>query len=286
MPDPTETDPRSQRSPSSSGDHSSRIDFTRPHPARMYDYYLGGTPVAFSADRETADRAMRSWRSVRVAVRENREFLRRTVRYLADEAGIRQFLDIGTGLPTENNVHEVAQSVAPESRVVYVDNDPIVLMHSKALHTGTPQGRTAYIDADLRQPEKILSHPTTRALLDFGRPIALLLVAVLHFIPDDDAPRSIVRTLVDALPSGSYLVASHVTPEHDPAGVHGLEAAYRSAGVPAQARTMEEFTELAFDGLEMVEPGVEIVSEWWPDRSGRRPTAAEVSNYGGIGRKR
>jgi hypothetical protein len=252
----------------------------------MYDYYLGGTPVAFSADRETADRAMRSWRSVRVAVRENREFLRRTVRYLADEAGIRQFLDIGTGLPTENNVHEVAQSVAPESRVVYVDNDPIVLMHSKALHTGTPQGRTAYIDADLRQPEKILSHPTTRALLDFGRPIALLLVAVLHFIPDDDAPRSIVRTLVDALPSGSYLVASHVTPEHDPAGVHGLEAAYRSAGVPAQARTMEEFTELAFDGLEMVEPGVEIVSEWWPDRSGRRPTAAEVSNYGGIGRKR
>jgi hypothetical protein len=207
------------------------------------------------------------------------------VRHLVEEAGIRQFLDIGTGLPSANNVHEVAQSVAPDSRVVYVDNDPIVLAHANALLTGTAEGHTAFIQADLREPAKILAHPTTRAVLDFDRPIALMLVAILHFLPDEDDPSTIVRTLVDALPSGSFLVASHVTPEFDPAGVHGLERSYRAGGVPAQVRPLDDFVALAFGGLEILDPGVELVSEWRPDHSGPRPGAAEVSWYGGVARK-
>jgi SAM-dependent methyltransferase len=250
----------------------------------MYDYYLGGKDH-FAADRTTAEKAMRSWRSVRTAVRENRAFLGRAVHYLTEEAGIRQFLDVGSGLPSANNVHEVAQSVASDSRVVYVDNDPIVILHAKALLTGTPDGHTAFIEADLREPEEILRHPATLEVLDFGRPIALMLVAILHFLPDEDDPAAVVRTLVDALPSGSYLVASHVTPEFDPTGVHGLESSYRAGGVPAQVRPADEFIRLAFDGLEMVEPGVELVSEWRPQGSGSRPSAAEVSWYGGVARK-
>jgi hypothetical protein len=260
------------------------VDVSHPHAARMYDYYLGGKDH-FAADRVTAEKALKSWSAVRTGVRENRAFLGRAVRYLAEEAGIRQFLDIGTGLPSANNVHEVAQSVAPEARVVYVDNDPIVLTHAKALLTGTPQGRTAFIQADLREPATILDHPTTREVLDFDRPLALLLVAVLHFIPDAEDPKAIVRTLVDALPSGSYVVASHVTPEHDPESVHGLEESYCTAGVPAQARPMEDFVQLVFEGLELVAPGVEIVSDWRPETTGPRPTAVEVSNYGGVARK-
>jgi hypothetical protein len=271
--------------PDAAGDRlPPQIDVSRAHSARMYDYYLGGKDH-FAADRETAEKAMQSWLSVRTAVRENRSFLGRAVRYLSREAGIRQFLDIGTGLPSANNVHDVAQAVAPESRVVYADNDPIVLAHAKALLTSTPEGRTAYIEADLREPEKILAHPTTRDVLDFDQPIALMLVAILHFLPDEEDPGAIVRTLVDALPSGSYLIASHVTPEHDPVGVHGLEASYRAGGVPVQVRPVDDFVQMVFGGLELVEPGVELVSEWHPEGSHPRPSAAEVSWYGGVARK-
>ena len=188
------------------------IDISRPHSARMYDYYLGGKDH-FAVDRETAEIAARGWPTVRVAVRENREFLGRAVNYLAGEEGIRQFLDIGTGLPSASNVHEVAQQIAPDARVVYVDNDPLVLAHARALLTSSPAGQTAYIDADLREPEKILAHPVVRQTLDFGQPIALMLVAILHFIADEEDPANIVASLLDALPPGSYLVASHVTPE-------------------------------------------------------------------------
>jgi len=261
-----------------------QIDTSKPHAARMYDYYLGGKDH-FAADRRTAEKAMQSWRAVRTAVRENRAFLGRAVRYLTAEAGIRQFLDIGTGLPSANNVHEVAQALAPECRVVYVDNDPIVLTHARSLLTSSPRGRTAYVDADLREPEKILADPAVRGTLDFSRPIALMLVAILHFLTDADNPRAIVATLVDALPPGSYLVTSHVTPEHDPAGVAGLERAYRAGGVAAQVRARDEFTQLAFTGLKLVDPGVALVSEWRPDNAGPRPTPAEVSWYGGIARK-
>ena len=260
------------------------VDASRAHSARMYDFYLGGTDH-FPADRATAEKAMESWRSVRTAVRENRAFLGRAVRYLAEEAGIHRFLDIGSGLPSAGNVHEVAQSVAPDSRVVYVDNDPMVLVHANALLTGTPEGHTAFIRADLREPAKILAHPAVREVLDPGRPVALMLVAVLHFLPDEEDPHAIVRTLVDALPSGSHLVASHVTPEFDPDGVNGLVRSYRAGGVPAQARPAGDFARLAFAGLDLVEPGVELVSEWRPEGADPRPNAAEVSWFGGVARK-
>jgi len=260
------------------------IDTTVPHSARIWNYWLGGKDN-YAVDRAAGDQFSAIYPGIVDIARADRAFLGRVVRFLAGEAGVRQFLDVGTGLPTADNTHEVAQSVAPESRVVYVDNDPIVLTHAKALLTGTAQGRTAFIHADLREPEKILAHPTTREVLDFDQPLALLLVAVLHFVPDSENPATIVRTLVDALPSGSYVVSSHVTPEHDPESVHGLEESYCTAGVPAQARPMEDFVQLVFDGLELVDPGVEVVSEWRPDSSGPRPTAVEVSNYGGVARK-
>jgi S-adenosyl methyltransferase len=260
------------------------IDTSRPHPARMYDYFLGGKNN-FAVDRETAEKALRSWGTVRTAARENRAFLGRAVRFLVAEAGVRQFLDIGTGLPSANNVHEVAQGLVPSCRVVYVDNDPIVLAHARALLTSSPEGRTAYIHADLREPEAILADPVTAATLDFSQPVALMLVAVLHFVPDEAQPRRIVGTLLGALPSGSYLVATHVTPEHDPEGVRGLERTYQAAGVSAQVRVTDEFAELAFHGLEMVDPGLVLVSEWRPENGGVRPLASEVNWYGGIARK-
>src|SRR6266581_2390692 len=175
-----------------------------PHAARVYDFYLGGKDH-FTADRETGQALMRVVPTIRAAARENRAFLGRAVRFLVAEAGIRQFLDIGTGLPSANNVHEVAQGLVPACRVVYVDNDPIVLAHARALLTSSAAGKTAYIHADLREPEKILADPVTTATLDFSQPIALMLVAVLHFVPDEAQPRRIVDTLLDALPSGSYL---------------------------------------------------------------------------------
>jgi hypothetical protein len=182
-------------------------------------------------------------------------------------------------------VHEVAQALAPECRVVYVDNDPIVLMHARSLLSSSPAGRLAYIDADLREPAAILASPEVRATLDLSQPVALMLVAILHFVTDVDAPAALVATLLDALPPGSYLVASHVTPEHDPEGVAGLERTYRQGGVPAQARTSDEFAELAFGGLEMIDPGLVLVSEWRPEETGPRPLPSEVNWYGGIARK-
>jgi hypothetical protein len=260
------------------------IDTSRPHQARIYDYGLGGKNH-FAADRVVADKVLESWPAARTGARENRAFLGRAVRYLVAEAGIRQFLDIGTGLPTTDNVHEVAQRQAPSARVVYVDNDPLVLAHARALLTSAPEGRTAYIQADLRSPAEILAAPAVREVLDFSQPIALMLVAVLHFIQDEDRPAEIIKTLTGALPPGSYLVSSHVTKEDDPIGPAAGEHAYRESGMSAQMRDSGTFAELAFSGLELVPPGVVLVSEWRPDESGPRPTPAEVNCYGGVGRK-
>ena len=260
------------------------LDVTRPHPARMYDYGLGGKNH-FAADRAAFDAAVRSTPTLRTGLRENRRFLGRAVRFLADEAGVRQFLDIGSGLPTAGNVHEMAQQAAPECRVVYVDNDPLVLTHARALLASGPQGRTGYIQADLREPESILEHSVARELLDFTEPVALMLVSVLHFIPDTDKPRDLVSTLVDALPPGSYIAASHASGEHDRKRVTGGQQAYQNAGVPFQLRDSDEFSRLAFDGLELVPPGVVVVSEWRPDEDGPRPLASEVNGYGGVARK-
>jgi S-adenosyl methyltransferase len=266
------------------GDLPPGIDFSRPHTARMYDYLLGGKDH-FAIDRETMEVGLRSWPSARVYARENRMFLARAVEYLVREAGIRQFLDIGTGLPSANNVHEVAQRIAPDSRVVYVDNDPLVFVHAQALLTSGPAGHTAYVHADLRDPKKIFANPVVRETLDFNEPIALLLVAILHFIPDEDAPGALVSTLMSGLAPGSYLVSSHVTAELDPDGVHGMERAYRAGGLWAGARTAADFGRLFFTDLELVDPGVVPISDWRPTGVKTLPLPSEVSSNGAIGRK-
>jgi hypothetical protein len=258
-----------------------QIDTSRPHPARIYDYALGGKNH-FAADREIAEKAWAAMPAARTGARENRSFLGRVVRCLAAEAGIRQFLDIGTGLPSTSNVHEVAQSVAPESRVVYVDSDPLVLAHARALLTSRPEGRTDYIQADLRDPTGILRDPVVREVIDFTRPVALMLVAILHFVQDDDDPAAVIKALVEALPAGSFLAASHLTGEYDREGWATIESDYRTAGMPAQWRDSDEFARLAFSGLELIPPGVVLVSDWRPETGAPRPSPAEVSCYGGV----
>ncbi len=261
------------------------IDTTKAHPARVYNYFLGGKDH-FAVDRETAHKLLEFLPNARTMARENRAFMGRAVRFLAAEAGVRQFLDIGTGLPSANNVHQAAQAIAPECRVVYVDNDPTVLAHARALLTSSEEGKTAYIQADLREPEVILADPVTRQTLDFNEPIALMLVAILHFIPDEDGPAQIMSTLLGALPSGSYLAASHGTAEFfSPQAIAGGTRAYREGGVVSQGRTIDEFAQLAFSGLDMVDPGLVLVSEWRPDSEDLRPLPGEVGMYGGVGRK-
>jgi hypothetical protein len=260
------------------------IDTSRPHSARMYDYFLGGKNH-FAVDREVAEKTLTTMPWARTAARENRAFLGRASRYLAGQEGIRQFLDIGTGLPTANAVHEVVQAVTPTARVVYADNDPLVLAHARALLTSSPEGRTAYIPADLHNPAALLADPAVTEVLDFSQPIALMLVSVLHFIADEDRPAEIVATLLDALPPGSYLVASHATSEHDRTGVETASSAYRGAGVTSQMRDADDFADLVFKDLELMPPGVVLVSEWRPDDEAPRPKPAEVGVYGGVARK-
>jgi hypothetical protein len=260
------------------------LDTSRPHPARVYDYFLGGKNH-FAPDRELAERMLTQAPHLRTSARENRGFLGRAVRYLTQEAGIRQFLDIGTGLPTADSVHEVAQSIAPESRVVYADNDPMVLAHARALLTSTPEGRTAYIQADLTEPREILDDPVTRDVLDFGQPVGLILLAVLHFIPDEDKPAEIVATLLDALPSGSYLVASQMALDHASAPLNAMTRAVQQSGIRSQPRDSGEFGALAFSGLDLVPPGVVLLSEWRPEGDGPRPAPTEVNFYAGVARK-
>jgi hypothetical protein len=263
------------------------IDTSVPHPARRYNYWIGGKDN-FQADRDSGDTIARMFPTIRIAALENRSFLRRAVEFLVRDAGIKQFLDVGTGIPTADNTHEVAQALAPDARVVYVDNDPIVLVHARALLTSTPEGRTSYIDADLRNPEQILDDPGLRNTLDMGQPIALMLVAVLHFLMDDrDDPYGIVRTLVDALPSGSYVTVTNVTtdfmPEHIRAAT--LQTAASGRHGDFQFRPREDFARF-FDGLELVEPGIVSVHEWRAqDEPEPRPSAADVSVYGAIARK-
>ena len=261
------------------------IDTTKPHSARMYDFYLGGKDN-FAADRAAAEQAIAAWPSILVAARENRAFVGRAVRYLTAEAGISQFLDIGSGLPGVGNVHDVAQSVIRSAHVVYVDNDPIVLAHARALLVSTPEGKCAYIQADLREPEKILADPVVRETLDFGRPIALILAAVLPFVPDEAGPVQIVKTLVDALPSGSYVVASHGGTDYVPEHVRqGLGRAYSKGATRATSRDAREFADLVFSGLELVPPGVIVTSEWRPEANAYLPPRSSVGSSAAVGRK-
>jgi hypothetical protein len=257
----------------------------RPHPARVYDYLLGGKDN-YAADRAAAQAGLKANPNSRIPPRENRAFLRRAVRYLAREAGISQFLDIGTGIPTSPNVHEVAQHASPQARVVYVDNDPIVLAHARALLTTGPEGKTAYIDADLRHVDKILNSAELRETLDLSQPVALLLIAIMHFIPDGDDPYGLAAALLDGLPSGSYLALSHLTGDFDPVAWEGVAAVYRRTGVILQVRPLPAVQRF-FDGLDLIDPGVVSLPRWRPDPGdiGQPPGDAAVSVYGGVGRK-
>nr|WP_239118444.1 SAM-dependent methyltransferase [Actinoplanes ferrugineus] len=268
---------------SDSSDISARIDMTKPHPARRYDYWLGGKDN-FQADREAAEAIAAVFPHIRTAARENRAFMQRAVRFLAAEAGVRQFLDIGTGLPTADNVHDVAQGIVPESRIVYVDNDPLVLVHARALLTSSAQGATAYIDADARDPERILADPTLTATLDFSQPVALLLVALLHFVEDQENPHQIVKQLVEALPAGSYLVLSHATFDPlDAETIAAMNAVNANIKPTFSPRPLAEVTRF-FDGLDLLDPGIVSVSDWRPG-PGPRPTPAEATGYGAVARK-
>ena len=211
--------------------------------------------------------------------------MHRTTRYLAAEAGVRQFLDIGSGIPTSPNLHEIAQGVVPDARVVYVDNDPIVLAHARALLTGTAQGRTAYLEADLRQPARILGSAELAATLDLSEPVALSLIAIFHFVADEDDPYGLVRTYLDVLPSGSYLTVSQFTADLAPEEAARAAAVYHCSVLPAVARSREQIARF-FDGLELVDPGVELVHRWRPDSIAEDgPSDAQVSVYGAVARK-
>jgi hypothetical protein len=257
----------------------------RPHPARVYDFLLGGK-TNYAVDRAAAEAGIAANPDSRIPPRTNRDFLRRAVTYLAQEAGIRQFLDIGTGIPTEPNVHQVAQDVAPDARIVYVDNDPIVLAHARALLISNPAGRTTYINADIRDPDSILASPQLRDTIDMNQPVALLLIAVLHFVGDADDPYGVTRRLVEALPSGSYLALSHLTGDFVPRKWAGVVEVYRRQGVTMQVRSRSEITRF-FDGLDLVAPGLEVVTRWRPEPADidGGSTDGQVSVYGAVARK-
>ena len=253
-----------------------------PSPARVYDYWLGGKDN-FAVDRVAAEAFMEAFPGIVMGVRASRAFLGRAVHHLAAEAGVRQFLDIGTGLPTGNNTHEVAQAAAPESRVVYVDNDPVVLLHATALMTSTPEGSCDYIHADLREPENILKGAAKT--LDFALPVAVSLLQILQFIPDEGDPWGLVATIMDALPSGSYLVITQPTSDVITGTITKAIDSYNSHLIetPATLRTTEEIRRF-FDGLELIDPGLVQLHRWRPGL-GADTSAYEVPALAGVARK-
>jgi hypothetical protein len=259
------------------------IDGSVPNGARIYDYMLGGKDN-YTADRAAAERMLAVNPAAPLTARANRAFLGRAVRFLAEEVGIRQFLDLGTGLPTQHNVHEAAQQVAPDARVVYVDYDPVVVVHGRALLATT--GTVTVIEGDLRRPDEILAHPDTRRLIDFDQPVAVLLVAILHFIPDSDDPAGIVARLRDATATGSHLVVSHTVTESPDKVMAAAQQGFQLAGAPLTPRTRAQVGGF-FDGYDLVDPGLVEVSRWRP-AAPEAVTAAKSAwtIVGGVGRKR
>ncbi len=260
-----------------------RIDTENAHSARIYDYILGGKDY-YPADKEAGEAMTREWPALPVHMRANRDFMNRAVRWLAEDAGVRQFLDIGTGIPTSPNLHEIAQAVAPGSRVVYVDNDPIVLTLSQGLLASAPEGRTAYVEADFRDPAAILGAPELRETLDLSRPVALTVIAIVHFMLDEDDAVGVVRRLLEPLPSGSYLAMSIGTAEFAPAEVGRVAREYAARGMPMRLRTLAEAHEF-FDGLDLVEPGVVQVHKWHPDGGAQGVRDEDIAMYGAVARK-
>jgi hypothetical protein len=266
-------------SSSTVGQQEPGLDTSVPQTARIWNYWLGGKDN-FPVDREVGDQILEAFPAIVENARASRAFLARAVRYLAGEAGIRQFLDIGTGLPTANNTHEVAQAVAPECRIVYVDNDPIVLTHARALLTSTPEGATAYIDADLRDPDRILQEAAST--LDFSQPIAVMLMGILGHIADDDQARSIVERLMGGVVSGSYLTINDGSDTSEEV-VEAARIWNQSANPTYHLRSPERIARF-FDGLELVEPGVVSPPRWRPE-PGPSGIPAEIDSYCGVGRK-
>ena len=256
------------------------IDASVPHSARIWNYWLGGKDN-FAADREAGDEFLSIYPGQRDKARAVRHFLARAVRYLVVDEGVRQFLDVGTGLPTADNTHEVAQRLAPESRIVYVDNDPLVLAHARILLTSSREGITNYIDADMHDPAYILAE--AGKILDLSRPVALLLIGVLGHVADHGEARAIVRQLLDGLPAGSFLVQCDGT-DTDLDYVAALERYRDSGGVPYNVRSPEQIESL-YDGLDPVEPGVVQITRWRPEANAFG-AAAEVAELGGVARKR
>lgn len=261
------------------------IDTSVPHPARRYNYWLGGKDN-FEADRASGDEIARMFPTVRVAAVENRAFMRRVVTLLAKEAGVRQFLDIGCGIPAPNNTHEIAQAIIPAARVVYVDNDPIVMTHARALLNSGPEGTTAYLEGDLHQGSELLRRPEVARTLDLSQPVALLLVAVLHFLSDEDDPYGIVAGLINELASGSYVVATHASVDEMPPHLQAMAKASASSGRHGSFhfRTREQF-ERFFTGLELLPPGITSVCQWRSENEPEpRPTPAQTATYGAVAR--
>ncbi|MGW6457537.1 SAM-dependent methyltransferase [Streptomyces sp. NPDC055078] len=256
------------------------IDTSKPHPARLYDYFLQGKDH-YPVDVAAAEQVLSFYPQARAGARANRRFMHRAVRRLARQ-GVRQFLDVGTGIPTEPNLHQIAQSVSPDVRVVYVDNDPIVLRHAEALLRSSAEGRTEYVQADVRDPDAIVEG--ARSVLDFDRPIALSLVALLHFIPDADDPGGLVRRLIEPLAPGSLLVLSHGTADVDRVTMERIVDIYHRNGVPLRPRSLAEVSAF-FEGLEPVDPGLRLVGDWHPEPGGAGGDDDGVPLYVGVARK-
>ena len=269
-------------------DWTTKINTGVPNPARIYDYFLGGKDN-FPADREVADQVVAIAPVARDIVEDNRAFLRRAVRLLTGQCGVRQFIDLGSGLPTQGNVHEIAQATAPDARVVYVDNDAMVVTHSRALLAGD---NTVAIEADLRDPDSVMQHPEVRELIDFDQPVALLLLAILHFIPDDQDPLGIVARFRETLPTGSYLAISHgtrdipVRPDMSAEEMTEMgakaEQLYQLTTASLVTRTRAQ-VERFFDGFDLLDPGLVEIQVWRPDN---RSSMLPGGFYGGVGRKR
>ena len=256
------------------------FDTSVAHVARVYNYWLGGKDN-FAADRAAGEQAIQAFPNIVLSARANRAFLARAVRFLAGEAGIRQFLDVGTGIPSASNTHEVAQSVAPESRIVYVDNDPIVLSHARALLASDPAGATDYIDADLHDPQQILA--SAAQLLDFGRPVAVMLMAILQHLGDEDDPYKIVATLLGAMPPGSYLALSHPAKDLYSASMAKMADSLNQLMAEKVTHRDRPAVTRFFDGLELVEPGVVQASKWRP--SSEVEAASPAALWAGVARK-
>jgi hypothetical protein len=266
-------------------ERTSSIDASVAHPARRYNYLLGGKDN-FAKDREAGPFIEEQFPAVRTSIREGRQFLQRVVSFLAGEAGIDQFLDIGTGLPTADNTHEVAQRINPAARVVYVDNDPMVLTHARALLTSTAEGRSYYLEEDLRNIDAILDDRQVMEVLDYRRPVAVMLIAVLHFIRDDEEALSIVRRLMDGLPSGSYLAITHLSVDTFPAEEAAAHYRLEEEGkIDAFARSRKQIAHF-FDGLEIVDPGTVVPSDWRsavPKQA--RPSHQDIAGFSAVARK-